>query len=272
MRKSCPQQLHSKSNRKRRYATKPVPLAPLRALSPWTFEWETFHVIKQMGGSSGDQIRPGDSVSLRDITGGYVCSVISWPYSPLHAGAPWAREWETFTIATIPNINRVTGLGNAQRKGYMLPTYGNPDSKAIITGQNLIETLAANGVTLVRFPIYFSANSSPNSWINYAQAVYDECQKYKISMVIEIHHPSSVFDNGSKIENIGLFVRTWERIAGHFKGKQGLWYELLNEPRGYTLATVTEDKLRYGNNAKVSWYEVAQRTANAIRTVEKMPK
>ena len=217
----------------------------LVAGSPWTQEWETFQVKKLPDSrSQGSRIRPGDKIGFRDVTGGFVCSVINMTGAPLIAGSPWLYEWESFTLA-IPKPQRPTS------KGFMLFTKTLDWSRVF----NDIKFLANQGADLVRFPIYFPYVPSVNWWIEYASQASRECEKYGMTLVIDIHQPGN--HESSEISDVTDFVKKWQRIASFFKGRGGIWYDLLNEPKSFV-------------KPGVSWESVALKAANEIRKVDKI--
>jgi len=63
------------------------------------------------------------------------------------------------------------------------------------------------------------------------QAVVDTALKYKLHIIVNMHHHDSLFENVAREET--RFLSQWNQIANHFKDyPDSLLFEVLNEPHG----------------------------------------
>ncbi|MBN1409811.1 MAG: cellulase family glycosylhydrolase [Spirochaetales bacterium] len=92
----------------------------------------------------------------------------------------------------------------------------------------------------------------------------EACRKYGIKLVIDLHSPP-----GGRYEDNNMamfyekkyndhFIRTWEKLAGKFKGHPALWaYDLVNEPVQNRLSPKGMD-----------FWATQERTARAVRKID----
>ena len=129
-------------------------------------------------------------------------------------------------------------------KGFML-------SSDIRTLSGDINRIADLGGSIVRFPIYLSRTYIPLSeWFRMLDVAYEVTSRRNMTLVIDLHHPSSV--EGSVIQDADYFVSVWSQIAQRFSSRRRVWYDLCNEP---------EPRTPQG----LKWEDVALRAARAIR-------
>lgn len=131
-------------------------------------------------------------------------------------------------------------------KGFMLDGTVTPDD---------IAYLASRGVTMVRFPVLFTYDSSLNNWLAKANVIQQSCERNGIYFIIEIHHPEpdrgSANIKGTKLTDLPDFYRKWQRIASFFKGRTNVIYELLNECH------------------RIDWHNIACEAATQIRAIDR---
>jgi hypothetical protein len=95
------------------------------------------------------------------------------------------------------------------------------------------------------------------------------CEKYGLRVVVDLHSPpgGQFLRGGYAGADRGLFtdaacqrkfVEVWQQMAKRYKGVKAIWgYDLANEP----LESI-------GGEDQVDWQELAQRAAEAIRTID----
>lgn len=108
-----------------------------------------------------------------------------------------------------------------------------------------------------------------NSKLERLDSLLPACEKYGLMVVLDLHSPpgGKSTQGGYAGSDHGLFtsaacqekfVQLWQDIARKYKGNQTIWaFDLANEP----VESTGEDEL-------ADWYELAERAAKAIRSVD----
>ena len=156
------------------------------------------------------------------------------------------------TVATQPNptgrslgVNGIAGVNWADGRdnfvdGWVIPsglTAG--DSYATVSAKtnSVLDafTTNINGVNTVRIPI--NPPSVSESWWNSYNAVIDMATSKGWNVIIACWESSSARDG--KIDDTTKFWNMWATVVNKYSGNSRVYFEVFNEPYGYTLSQLT---------------------------------
>lgn len=137
-------------------------------------------------------------------------------------GVNWADERDNF----VDDVLVLSGLTSGDGY-YMVQT----DAQLVIKG--FIENMSAN---TVRLPVNYSTVNS--TWWNGYKGAIDKAIE-KGMRVILAYWESESFKDG-KVDNNSEFWTMWSKIIADYGQNKGVYFEVINEPYGYSLTELTD--------------------------------
>lgn len=150
-------------------------------------------------------------------------------------------------------LQRSLNLGNALEA----PGLG---EWGVVLKEEYFKTISDAGFSAVRIPCRWSAyttESAPfkirSDFMNLVKWSLDQCEKYNLAAVINVHHFEEIFSN--PVQQKEKFLSIWEQIASEFKKRPvSVFYEILNEPHDNLTAEL--------------WNEYLQDAIDVVRAVD----
>jgi endoglucanase len=173
-----------------------------------------------MAGCKKDIIATKQSSIPDEVKTGSKVKLDSTPASALK-GVNWAADGDNFSDGILV----LSGLTSAD-------SYATVSAKAdaVLTG---IQT--NTGANTVRLPVNYSTVSQ--AWWNSYTGVIDKALSKGMNVILGYWEASSSKDG--KIDNTTEFWSMWQTIVTKYGGNTHVYFEIFNEPHGYTLTDWT---------------------------------
>ncbi|MCB0281647.1 MAG: glycoside hydrolase family 5 protein [Calditrichaeota bacterium] len=140
-------------------------------------------------------------------------------------------------------LQRSINLGNALEA----PGLG---EWGVVLKEEYFKIISDAGFSAVRIPCRWSAyttSSAPfkirSDFMNLVKWSLDQCQKYDLAVVINVHHFEEIFSTPAQQKE--KFLAIWKQIATEFKNRPtSVFYEILNEPHDNLTAELWNEYLQ----------------------------
>ncbi|MCP3999159.1 MAG: cellulase family glycosylhydrolase [bacterium] len=105
------------------------------------------------------------------------------------------------------------------------------------------------GSSMVRYPIYLTANNNLGDWISWLNTLLDTTDPLGMTVAVTFIWPDRN-ETGSMIRDVAQFEADWRAVATALRGYRNVWYDLVNEP------------------ANSDWPSIALGAAEVIREID----